>query len=292
MLSGIDRVQLAVGDRKAAAQGWQDFLGATHVRDDHVACLGAHRSVYQVGRSHVEFLEPDGTGAIADAMSARGRPHLFAAGIATPDLDALVAHLEAKGTPLTMEGENDDRQAHICYREAGANDLRFVLSATAKRSPVGLIDHLYEVTVLDTHFQSVTDAVTDLFQLDPENYSRITSEHFKYDGYLTLFGDTELDRFEVIHPTSPETTMGRFQARQGRAFYMCFAQTPHILEIETRAKETGAGITVARPEGRKESEMADQLWLHPAALGGVMLGISRPSMAWSWSGKPEQVVAL
>ncbi len=292
MLSGIDRVQLAVADRKKAARGWQDLLGAELVRDDHVACLGAHRTVCQVGRSQVEFLEPDGTGVIADALRARGRPHLFAAGVATPDLDSSLAHLEAMGTPYTLEGTQADRQAHICLREAGENDLRFVLSPTVQHAPVGLVDYLYEATILDSHFQKMTDAVTTLFQLKHENYSRITSTQFKYDGYLTLFGDQELDRFEVIHPTSPETTMGRFQARQGRAFYMCFAETPHILEIENRAKEAGAGFTVARPEGREANEMADQLWLHPGALGGVMLGLSRPSMAWSWSGKPEQVVAV
>ncbi|PCJ70476.1 MAG: hypothetical protein COA62_07790 [Rhodobiaceae bacterium] len=292
MLSGIDRVQMAVADRKTAAQGWQDLLGAEHVRDDHVACLGAHRSVYQVGRSQVEFLEPDGTGVIEAALSARGRPHLFAAGIATPDFDALVAHLEAIGTPHTLEDTPEGSQAHICYQETGENDLRFVLSKTADRAPVGLIDHLYEATILEKHFQKMADAVTKLFSLQPDNYSRITSQNFKYDGTLTLFGNKELDRFEVIHPTSPETTMGRFQTHQGRAFYMCFAETPHILEIENRAKEAGAGITVARPDGRSESEVADQLWLHPSALGGVMLGISRPTMAWSWSGKPDQVAAI
>jgi hypothetical protein len=73
---------------------------------------------------------------------------------------------------------------------------------------------------------------------------------------------------------------------------MAFAETPHILAVEERAKEAGAGITVERPEGRKDTEMADQLWLHPPALGGMMLGVSRPTMAWRWSGRPERVLAL
>lgn len=288
MLTEIDRVQLAVTDRQAAAQGWQQLLGAEHVRDDRVACLNALRSVYRVGRSEVEFLSPDGTGAIDRALKERGRPHLFAAGAATPDLDALVAHVEKQGTPCHLE----NGQAFLTYRQSGQPDLPFVLSAEAARDQVGLIERLYEVTILDADFRTMMDAVTALFALNEAHYSRITSSHFKYDGYLTLFSPDDLPRFEVIQPTAPDTTMGRFQGKLGRAFYMAFAETPHILAVEERAKEAGAGITVERPEGRKDTEMADQLWLHPPALGGMMLGVSRPTMAWRWSGRPERVLAL
>lgn len=284
----IDRVQLAVTDRREAAQGWQRLLGAEHRRDDKVACLGALRSVYQVGSSEIEFLEPDGVGIIADSLTARGRPHLFGAGVAVPDLDALTRHITALGHDCRAEGD----QVHLRYAEAGANDLHMVLSPAIAREPVGLLDKLYEVTILDHDFQAMTDAVANLFRLDAGQFCRITSGNFKYDGYLTLFEADELDRFEVIHPTSPETTMGRFQSQAGRAYYMAFAETPHILEIEKRAKETGVGLTVARPEGRPESQMADQLWLHPPALGGMMLGVSRRTMAWSWSGHPDRVVDL
>jgi hypothetical protein len=288
MLTNIDRVQLVVEDRKAAAEGWKTLLGAEHVRDDKVACLGALRSVYQVGSSEVELLEADGTGPVEASLTARGRPHLFGAGVATPDLDALVAHIEKTSAALTKEGKH----AYVTFREAGQNDLRFVVSERVERAPVGLIDRLYEATILEGSYQPLIDSVTKLFGLNADHYSRITSDHFKYDGYLTLFHPDELDRFEIITPTSPETTMGRFHGRQGRAFYMSFAETPHILKIEERAKEAGAGLTVDRPEGRAETEMADQMWLHPPALGGMMLGISRPSRAWNWSGRPDRVIEL
>jgi len=51
-------------------------------------------------------------------------------------------------------------------------------------------------------------------------------------------------------------------------------------------------MTVDRPVDRAATLSADQLWLHPPALGGTMLGISRPTMAWRWSGHPERVEAL
>lgn len=288
MLTNIDRVQLVVENRNEAAEGWVRLLGAEHVRDDRVACLAALRSVYQVGRSEVEFLEADGTGVVAESLKARGRPHLFAAGVAAPDLDALIAHIEGTDASLTKEGNH----GYVTFSEAGQNDLRFVVSERVEREPIGLIDRLYEATILEEPYQPLIDRITHLFNLDAGHYSRITSEHFKYDGYLTLFHPDELDRFEIISPTSPETTMGRFYGRQGRAFYMSFAETPHILEIEERAKEAGAGLTIDRPEGRPETEMADQMWLHPPALGGMMLGLSRPSRAWHWSGRPDRVIEL
>ncbi len=33
----------------------------------------------------------------------------------------------------------------------------------------------------------------------------------------------------------------------------------------------------------------DSMFLHPDALGGMMLGISRQTQAWSWSGRPDWV---
>ena len=36
---------------------------------------------------------------------------------------------------------------------------------------------------------------------------------------------------------------------------------------------------------------ADTLFLHASTLGGIMLGISRPTQAWQWSGHPERVEA-
>jgi hypothetical protein len=73
---------------------------------------------------------------------------------------------------------------------------------------------------------------------------------------------------------------------------MCFAESHDLLAIERRVNEIGAGITADRPAGRRAGQSADQMWVHPPALGGVMLGLSRPSMAWTWSGHPERVRAI
>ena len=74
----------------------------------------------------------------------------------------------------------------------------------------------------------------------------IASDKFAYDGVLTLFSSGDLHRFEVICPTTDQTTMGRYFARQRDSYYMCFAETDDMLGIEQRANERGALPNVPR----------------------------------------------
>ncbi len=73
---------------------------------------------------------------------------------------------------------------------------------------------------------------------------------------------------------------------------MGFAETANILSIEQKGLEHGLGMTIERPDEFSEGFAADQIWLHPSTLAGVMLGPSRPIMAWRWSGSPEKVLLV
>lgn len=287
MLSKIDRIQLAVPDAAAAAQGWVDILAAEPDGQDDVAGLGAKCLRLRVGTGVVEFLEPDGAGIVADAVAKRGA-HLFAAGASSHDLPALAARLSVKGvTPLAEGG-----QLHLNETDTGIVGLRLVLSDAVERPRVGLVDFLYEATILSDDTAGLTRQMNALLGLDARNYTEITSDVFGYRGTLTLFEKDRLDRLEVITPTRDGTTMERYFSRFGQSLYMAFAETSDIRLIEERAIALGAGHTVDRPAERNADLPADQLWLHPRALGGMMLGLSRPSMAWTWSGHPERVVAI
>ena len=70
----VDRIQLAVHDRRATAAAWEKLLDAAVVREDRVAALSCHRTVLAVGTSEVELLTADGAGPVHDAG-----PGLFAA---------------------------------------------------------------------------------------------------------------------------------------------------------------------------------------------------------------------
>ena len=66
---------------------------------------------------------------------------------------------------------------------------------------------------------------------------------------------------------------------------MCYAETEDVTRIRERAREFAP-----RDWTGDNGPAPDGMFLHPKALGGVMMGISRTSHAWSWSGHPDWVV--
>lgn len=281
--SVVDRLQLAVPDIAEAARGWQVILGAEHDRDDRVDCLGARRSTYRLGTGCIEILEPDGTGDVADAVRVRGG-HLFAAGLAMPDVEGFGVRLASAGVvPHAERG-----QLFLDSEMTGGYGLRLVVSEMQLGTPIGLVGHIYEVTNLVDDAERVVDHYTELFGLDRGNFHPITSEHYGYAGTLTLFAERRLDRLEVITATDSTKTMGRFYDKWGPALYMAFGESDDLAAIAERAVEHGAGLTVEPAEGKRDEHGAHTLFLHPNALGGMMLGISRRNFAWQWSGHPER----
>jgi hypothetical protein len=283
VLQGIDRVQLAVPERRAAAEGWVALLGAEPAGEDRVAALAARRSRLRLGRGFVELLEPDGAGPVADAVG-RSRGHLFAAGACCDDPDALVARLRARGGAPHVEGG----QAFLSPEDLGVPGLRVVVSRGEETSPVGAVDAFYEVTNLVADAPAAVARCADVFGLDASAFVPIASERYGYEGTLTLFDPERLDRFELITPTAAERTMGRFFARRGPSPYMAFAESGELAAVEERARERGAGFTAEPPPERRDAAGAHTVFIHPPALGGMMLGLSRRGFAWMWSGRPER----
>jgi catechol 2,3-dioxygenase-like lactoylglutathione lyase family enzyme len=285
MLTEVDRLLVATPDAAAAAAAWRSVLGAEEVHSGPAPALGAYRTVVRAGRSDVEFLQPDGTGAIADALSRRGRAHVWAAGAASPDPGAVAGTARAAGARVGSEGD----RVHVELEIEGA-PIRFVISPEAERAPAGRLDFLYEATVLAADQAGAVARIRDAFGLDESVFTTITSEMFGYTGVLTLFRAGQLHRFEVITPIDRDKTMGRYHAREGACFYMGFAEASDLLDVERQIRP--GGVTIDRPEGRRADQAPDQVWIHPPTLGGVMLGVSRPSMAWMWSGHPERVLPV
>src|SRR3990172_9048853 len=103
MLQRVDRMQLAVRDREAAAGTFAEILGAEKVREDSVKALKAHRTVVQAGESEFELLQPAGDGPVAQYLEERPEG-IFAAGFSTADPDAQARLLDAKGVRYEQEG--------------------------------------------------------------------------------------------------------------------------------------------------------------------------------------------
>lgn len=286
MLTRIDRLQMAVPDAARAAEAWAALLGAELADEAPVACLAARRVGCRLGGGFVEFLEPDGAGAVADAVTRRGA-HLFSIGAATPDVDDLEAHLRRQAVSPLREGE----QLYLDPEATGGHGFRIVVSSDVTLPRVGAIDGFYEVTHLVDDAKSATAHAAQLFGLDASAFVPIESEQYGYAGSLTLFHPDRLHRFEVIHPHDRTKTMGRFHARFGESLYMAFAETDATAEIEERARALGVGTTPDVPAKKRPGRGADTLFLHPPALGGMLLGLSRRTVAWRWSGSPDRVEA-
>jgi len=203
-----------------------------------------------------------------------------------------VGAVTANAVSLGAECRRCERGHYLITTEIEGAPIRFVVSGETEREPAGDLDFLYEATVLAADQAGAVDRIAELFALDKTHFTTITSDAFGYTGVLTLFREGALHRFEVITPTDMTKTMGRYYAREGASFYMAFGESAAMTKIESAARDIGAAITLDRPATRSETKSADQLWLHPPSLGGMMLGISRPTMAWRWSGHPERVEAL
>jgi len=278
----IDRVQLAVTNRAQAGEPFRRLLGAETVTEDAVAPLAARRTTLALGSSRLELLEPDGTGPVATHIRQCG-PGLFAAGFATPAIGELRARLVARSLSFAEAGE----QLLLPPAATGDRGLRCVVSPLVERPAVGLLSHLYEVTNLVADWEDASTCYAEIFGLAAERFCPIESATFGYRGVLTMFDPaTRLDRIECITPYDATKTMGRFMARRGPSLYMCFVEARDLRPIIARAEEHAPRGWSAAPGGPP----TDTLFLHPNALSGLLLGVSRTSVGWSWSGHPERVV--
>jgi hypothetical protein len=208
------------------------------------------------------------------------------AGFSVADLSALRARLAGLGVAAEADGAQ-------CYLEpADTVGMPVVLtSRAAARGSVGLVSHLYEVTnTILSDWRAAAMRFTALFGLDPARFSAIGSERFGYVGTLTLFDPpARLDRIEISQVVSPASAMGRWVARRGDSLYMCYVEAPEVRPIIERLEARRGRWT---PRGDDPRAERDGLWVHPSALHGLLLGVSRTTLGWEWSGRPQLVARL
>ncbi len=276
----IDRMVLTTHHRREAVETWKRLFGAELVREDRVPSLAALRSVIRVGESEIELLEPHGIGTTAQFIS-RFRTSVFAVGFAVSDLAATQASLDARGIHHVREGN----QVLLTGEWVGVPALRVVLTQDEKRQSAGLLTRIYEATLLYQHHHHAARQIAKVFELDPADFAPIHSDAFGYDGTLAFLERERLDRIEVVTPFDRTRTMGRFFARQGPSFYMFYAEVRDSAALRARLEEQAPGAW----SGPREGAAPDNLFVHPKALHGALLGVSRESVAWTWSGHPERV---
>jgi catechol 2,3-dioxygenase-like lactoylglutathione lyase family enzyme len=275
MLKRVDRMQLAVRDRREAASTFADVLGAETVQEDELRLFGANRTVVQAGESEFELLEPAGDGAVAEHLERRGEG-IFAAGFSTDDPSGLARRMADRELHFMDEGG----QMFIAPEQT--RGMRTVITRSGEHQPVGLISSLYEVTNIVEEHEEAASFYADAFGLDASRFAPIKSERWGYTGTLTLFDPpARLDRIELTQIAEPSLAMGRFFARRGPSIYMCYIETAETPPIRERLDARGARYTAGREDG------GGNLFIHPTALHGMLMGVSRKNLAWTWSGRPE-----
>lgn len=279
MLERVDRVQLVVRDRDAAAKTFAEILGARPIGESRSVYLGAKRTVLALGESEVELCQPTGPGP-AEAHLSRWGEGLLAAGVSVSDLTELHAHLAGEGVEFV---EEDDR---TWLEPAHTGGALVVVTPSARRVPAGLVRGFFEVThTITSPWTDVAQRYTDLFRLDPAGFVPITSERFGYVGTLAFFDRERLDRIEIAQVTDPASAMGRWVAKRGDSLYMAYVEAADVRPIIERLAQRSARWT---PRGDDPKTERDGLWIHPSALHGLLLGVSRTGLAWEWSGRTER----
>ncbi len=279
MLDRVDRIQLVVADRATAAANWQNLFGAEVARETDSAYLSAKRTIMAFGESEAELCQPDGAGRCADFLGSRGEG-LMTGGLSTSDMAGLTAHLAGLGVEPVWDGEQ-------FYLEAADHfGMPLVISPSLMRPRVGLVNFLYEITnTLTSDWRMAAAHFAGLFNLDARRFSAIGSERFGYKGTLTLFNPPErLDRIEISQVTNDSSAMGRWAAKHGDSLYMCYCETHDLSAFVDSLDNARARWT---PRGESQAEEQHGLWVHPSATNGLLLGVSRTTFAWNWSGRPE-----
>lgn len=278
MLSTIDRVILASSEPREAARPFEAFFGALVVGERASPALGGKGLVLRLGASEVELLRPTGPGPLAD-FAATWKGGLFAVGFATADLAAVERRLRERGVELRDDG------GRLFVPPTATFGMPCVVAPSEAREAVGLVRTLYEVTNVVGDWRAAEARYADLFGLERSSFCPIRSDRWGYEGVLTLFHPRRLHRIEITQPWG-DGAMARFHRRRGDGLYMCFAEADAIEPIAERLQRAGA-----RFAWEDERDPSVGLFVHPSALSGMLMGVSRTHHAWTWSGHPEWAAA-
>ncbi|MEZ5551205.1 MAG: hypothetical protein R3E82_09975 [Pseudomonadales bacterium] len=278
MLDRVDRLLIAVADARTVAERWCALFDAQIERENKVPALNSQRVVVRIGESELEIHQPLGEGPIADHARAGAGP--FAVGLASKHLNDLIIHLQDQNIEGVFLGGEEHYFDDVSL---GIHGLRVVLSPHRPHERVGLLETLYECTHLTDNAEQAAADIAQIFGLKPSNFVPIESETYGYRGSLTLFDSKRLHRIETIDPYDREKTMGRFYTKFGPSLYMGYGEAADLAPIRERLKK------LAPKAWTGSDEDPNGLFVHPAATGSIMLGVSRTTYAWTWSGYPDRV---
>ncbi|MDP6827191.1 MAG: hypothetical protein QF515_08765 [Pseudomonadales bacterium] len=277
----VDRIQLVVASADDAAETFNALLGTEVVNRKSSVYLGANRTILAMGESEVELCEPDGSGIAADFLSERGEG-LLSAGLCCATPGRLKERIGSLGFEVVEDGDQFYLPGDQHY------GIAFVISKTRPRNRIGPISFLFEVTnTLVSDWRMAATHYAGIFGLNPRRFCPISSELFGYDGTLTMFNPPDrLDRLELSQVVRDDVHMARWTQMFGDSLYMASCETHDLENVISRFMEAGVLWT---PRGPSKEDERDAFWTHPRDLHGLLMGISRTTTPWDFSGRPDVV---
>ena len=277
MLERVDRILMAVRDRKAATGNFTGLLGAVVTRESHSEHLKADRTILSLGESEIELCQPTANGPISRFIERWGEG-LYAGGMSATDLGKLHTHLQAEKVRTFVDGDQ------IFLDPDQTFGAPLVLSQFKPRKPApGPVNYLYEITnTLKSDWNAAAAFYTRIVGLDPKAVSSLQSHKYGYKGTLTLFNPPErLDRIELSETARHQLRRWAASSPSVATRSTCALSTP---TTSPRLPSGWSARTVKwTPRTRGETPERHGLFVHPTALNGLLLGVSRRSLAWEWS---------
>ncbi|WBL36482.1 hypothetical protein O0235_02630 [Tepidiforma flava] len=272
MLTRLDRILLVVPDRAEAAERFAALFGARRLAEDGSAVLSApddppgRRIPHRTADAHRPRPRPGIRRPLGPGPLRRRLRHPFHRGHGRP--------ARCQRRPLRRRARRP-LPPRSPLRHARRHRPRY------PRDPVGDIRSIYEVTNPVADWREAADYYTRIFGLEPAHFCPIRSERYGYDGVLTLFDPPRrLDRIEITQ-TFGGGAMDRFFRRRGPRS-TCATSKP------TTSPCSKPGSTrSASPGARRGRPPGTNLFIHPKALFGMLVGVSKTNFAWLWSGRPD-----
>jgi hypothetical protein len=84
---------------------------------------------------------------------------------------------------------------------------------------------------------------------------------------------------EVVTTYEGSGAMDRFYRKRGDSLYMCYAETDDVFAMQARLEANH--LRYSPGEGRPDGT---NLFIHPQALFGMLMGVSKTMYGWAWSG--------
>ena len=94
-------------------------------------------------------------------------------------------------------------------------------------------------------------------------------EHIASQGVSVTFVGTGPGRIELLQPTGPDTTVGRFLARRGPGLHHIAYRVPDI--EAALAKFAADGVELIDTKPRYGADGHRVAFLHPRSTGGVLM---------------------